>query len=153
MRSALLFAVLALSLGAGCSNAPDPAPAASLKATPAVTHLGNWYWIGSTIGGQTVLAADPARYQINFADAGTMLVQADCNRGRGAYVLAAEGFTPGPISLTKMGCPADSQDRDFLAQLAGAKALLATGDRLRVELGENQGTMHFARDAKAVLEH
>ena len=153
MRSALLFVVLALSLGAGCSNAPDPAPAASTQATPAATHLGIWYWIGSTSAGPTLLAADPARYQINFADAGSMLVQADCNRGRSGYTLDAGKFMPGPIGLTKMGCPEDSQDRDFLAQLGSAQSLAPDGEWLRIELSEGRGTMHFARDPKSVLKN
>lgn len=153
MRSALLFGVLALSLGAGCSNAPDPVPAASTPAAPAATHLGIWYWIGSTSVGPTQLAADPVRYQINFADAGTMLVQADCNRGRAAYTLDAGRFVPGPIGLTKIGCPPDSQDRDFLAQLRSAQSLAPAGDWLQIELGEGRGTMHFARDPKSVLKN
>lgn len=151
MRSALLFAMLALSLGAGCSSAPDPAPAASMSATPAATHLGAWYWIGSTSGGQTLLALDPARYQIDFADAATILVQADCNRGRAAYSLDAGAFSVGPIGLTRMACPADSQDREFLAQLASGKSLNPADNGLSIELAEGRGTMHFARDPKSSL--
>lgn len=153
MRSALLFVVLALSLGAGCSNVPDPAPAASTSVAPAATHLGVWYWIGSTAGGQTVLAADPARYQINFADASTMLVQADCNRGRGGYTLESGTFAAGPIGMTKMGCPEGTQDHAFLAQLASGQSLQPTEARLRIDLSEGRGSMHFARDPKAQLEH
>lgn len=153
MRSVLFFVVLALSLGTGCSNAPDPVPAASTPVMPVATHMGIWYWIGSTSAGPTLLAADPARYQINFADAGTMLVQADCNRGRAGYTLDGGKFAPGPIGLTKVGCPPDSQDRDFLAQLRGAQSLAPAGEWLHIELGEGSGTMHFARDPKSVLKN
>ncbi len=152
MRSALLFLALALSLGAGCSNAPDPAPKVSTPAAPDATHLGLWYWIGSTVGGEAILVADPTRYRIDFADASTMLVQADCNKGRGGYTLDAGRFAVGPIGLTKMGCPEGSQDLDFLAQLSSARALAPASDSLRIELSEDRGSMQFARDPKAALE-
>ena len=82
-----------------------------------------------------------------------MLVQADCNRGRAGYTLDGGKFVPGPIGLTKMGCPQDSQDRDFLAQLRSAQSLAPAGDWLHIELGEGRGTMHFARNAKSVLKN
>jgi heat shock protein HslJ len=151
MRSALLFVVLALSLGAGCSNAPDPMPKTNTPAAPDATHLGVWYWIGTTVDGQAIVVVDPTRYRIDFADASTMLVQADCNKGRGGYTLDAGRFAAGPIGLTKMGCPEDSQDLDFLAQLASARSLAPAADRLRIELSDDRGTMQFARDPKAVL--
>ncbi len=157
MRSTPLLWVLALSLCAGCSNAPAPAPvspaehAANDTAAAAATHLGVWYWIGTTSGTQTLAAADPARYRIDFADAGTILVQADCNRGRSEYQLAAGTLAIGPIGLTKMGCPEDSQDREFLAQLAIGGSLMLRGSWLILELSEGRGSMRFARDANAVL--
>lgn len=155
MRLALLCAVFAMCLGAGCSNAPDAVTAARAPAAPEspaapdVAHLGVWYWIGTTAAAQDVLVADPARYQIEFADAGTLLVQADCNKGSGSYALDGARFAPGPIALTKMGCPPDSQDLDFMSQLRTGGALMAAGGRLRIELGDGRGAMQFARDPKS----
>ena len=137
----LLLAMLA----AACSSAPAPAPIAA--ATPeAATHRGVWHWIGSTTANGALIVSDPARYSIEFTDDTTMLVQADCNRGRASYALeSTRQFTPGPVGLTKMGCPPGSQDREFLAQLATARALDPRDEWLQVELAESSGTMHFAR--------
>lgn len=151
MRTALLLAVFAMCLGAGCSNAPDAVPAAGAPAapeSPETTHLGTWFWIGTTAAAQDVLVADPTRYRVEFADAGTLLVQADCNKGRGGYTLDGDRFAAGPIALTKMGCPEDSQDLEFMSQLGTGGALMASGDRLRIELGDGRGAMQFARDPK-----
>lgn len=151
MRSALLLPLLVLSLVAGCSNGPVPASMEGSTAAPAATHLGAWYWIGTTTAAQAVVAVAPERYQIDFAEADTLRVQADCNRGSGSYTLAAGDLAIGPIGLTKMGCSEDSQDRDFLAQLAGVRKLRLDGTRLYLELGEGRGIMQFARDPQSSL--
>jgi heat shock protein HslJ len=149
----MFFSVLALalSMGAGCSSKPAAAPAASATAATAPTHLGAWYWIGTTTAAQVVVAVAPERYQIDFAEADALRVQADCNRGHGSYKLTQGALVIGPIGLTKMGCARDSQDRDFLSQLAAARSLRLAGDRLDLELDEGRGSMHFARDPKAAL--
>jgi heat shock protein HslJ len=152
MRSTPLLLMVALLLGAGCSNAPAPAPAESGSAVPAEAHLGVWYWIGTTTAAQAVVVADPTRYEINLSDAETMLVRADCNRGRGGYTLAAGALAIGPIGLTKMGCPEGSQDGEFLAQLGRGGLMTLDSGWLHIEFGEGKGTMHFARDPKSVLK-
>jgi heat shock protein HslJ len=151
MRSATLFFLLVLSLGAGCSNKPAAAPAASATAASAATHLGVWYWIGTTTAAQAVVAVAPERFRIDFAETGTLRVQADCNRGSGSYKLMAGALALGPIGLTKMGCAVDSQDREFLSQLAIARSLTLVSDRMYLELDEGRGRMHFARDPKSGL--
>lgn len=159
MRSLAL--VTWLVLVSGCSNAPDTAPQASDKEGAAASatvasagdYRGTWYWIGMAVGGQAQWVADPSRYRIEFAEPGTVLVKADCNQGRAAYTLSAEAaFALGPVGLTKMGCPDDSQDREFLAQFAQGRALAAAKHWLRVDLADNLGTMLFAREPQATLK-
>lgn len=159
MRSTSLVVVLALLVGAGCSNVPDPAPAASTPAAPAganpidstkttaiTSPSGAWYWTGSVgAGSGAVQVLDATRYRIEFADATTLLIQADCNQGRASYTLSATGeFQPGPIGLTKMGCSRDSQDRQFVAGLARGRALRSAADTLQIELDDGS-TMQFRR--------
>jgi heat shock protein HslJ len=151
MRPVLLLPFLLLALGVGCTNGPTSAPAASAQPAPVATHLGAWYWIGSITPTEAVVAASPERYLVDFAEAGRMQVRADCNRGSGSYTLEAGALAFGPIGLTKMGCAVDSQDREFLSQLASARSLRLDGDRLYVELDEGRGSMQFARDPKSVL--
>lgn len=146
MQSASRFLVLlTVGLTAACSSAP--APIAGAPPEPPASHLGAWFWAGSaTVEGYTI-AADPARYRIEFVDDTTLLVQADCNRGRASYAMSApRQFTLGPIGLTKVGCPADSQDRQFLAQLGNAGTLDAHADWLRIDAGAV--SMFLARTAE-----
>lgn len=129
-----------------------PVPAADSKAAATATHLGAWYWIGTKTAARADVAGAPERYQLEFAEAGTVQVQADCNRGSGSYTLSAGALAFGPIAMTKMGCPDDSQDRDFMAQLASGGSLALDDGWLIVEISAGRGTMYFSRDPKSALE-
>lgn len=143
-----LLVLASLALAAGCTSAT--APVVDATAEP-VTHHGAWFWLGSTSAAGTLTVADPARYQIDLVDDGTMQVRADCNRGRGSYTLASPAqFAVGPIGMTKMGCAPDSQDRDFLAQLSAGGALDVHTDWLRID-GADGRSMVFTRSAQAPL--
>lgn len=163
-RSAALLILAGLGLSACATReqpalpaAPVPAPAASTPpaaVTTPPTHLGAWYWVG-TIGAEaTVIARDPARYRIEPMDDGRIAVQADCNRGGGSYEMANRyEVRIGAIGLTKMGCPPESQDRVFLADLAAARSFGAGPEWMLVDLLEDRGVMHFARSEQARLAH
>jgi heat shock protein HslJ len=164
MRAAKILVLASVGLSACAMReeptapaAPAPAPASTPAPTPAPTpptHLGAWYWVG-TIGAEaTVIARDPARYRIEPMDDGRIAVQADCNRGGGSYEMANRyEVRIGPIGLTKMGCPPESQDRIFLADLAAARSFGAGAEWMLVDLLEDRGVMHFARSEQARLAH
>jgi heat shock protein HslJ len=145
--------LLPVVLVVACTSAPELTPPSTPEVVTApATHLGAWYWTGTVSTDNVLIAADPARYRIEFTDATTMAVQADCNRGRASYTLSSQDeLQTGPIGLTKMGCPEDSQDRQFLTALAAARRLQPGADWLRAELADGQGSMLLARDSSARL--
>jgi len=72
--------------------------------------------------GLLVVAAAPERYTLSFQAGGRVNVRADCNRGSGGYEVDSAQMKFGAIALTKMACPAGSQDADFLRMLIKASA-------------------------------
>ncbi|GMU42741.1 MAG: META domain-containing protein [Xanthomonadales bacterium] len=105
-----------------------------------------WYWLGSQADAAWLQADAPSRYRVEFADARTLLLVADCNRGRAEYSWAADGtFGSGPAGLTKMGCSPESRAHDFLGGLAAASSLRGESGWLTLESA--QGAMLFAADA------
>ena len=77
-----------------------------------------WRWQRTQqADGKTLAALAPERYTLKFEGGGRVLVQADCNRGSGAYEVNGNAMKLGPVALTRMGCPPDSQDVEFTGQL------------------------------------
>lgn len=148
---------LTLILVAACSNAPAPVtapePPLPMSEEAPSTPSGSWHWLGA-VGPTPVSALDPARYAVEFQDNGSALIQADCNRGRSDYAADLAGAALfGPIGLTKMGCAADSQDRQFLAELRAARAAISGKHWLRMPLADGESYALFARDPQARLRH
>lgn len=148
---------LTLILVAACSNAPAPVaapePPLPMSEEAPSTVIGSWHWLG-TVGSAPVSALEPARYAVEFQDSGSALIQADCNRGRSDYGVDPAGAALfGPIGLTKMGCAADSQDRQFLAQLRAARTAISAKHWLRMSLADGESHAVFARDPQARLRH
>ena len=56
-----------------------------------------WQWQNDTL-------ADTTNYTIEFLPEGQFQLQADCNRGRGAYKLVGNLLTIDGVALTRMGC-------------------------------------------------
>ena len=135
---------------AACSAAPNPivAQASQSAAETPSSHLGLWYWVGSSSQGESKQTAAPERYTLDFQLDGVVLVVADCNRGRAAYELSAGTLKIEPPALTKMGCPDDSQDRQFLAQITEADGFKLSSAKLYLDVG-NKAQMVFARSSSA----
>ncbi|MFO1494522.1 MAG: META domain-containing protein [Lysobacterales bacterium] len=143
----LVLALLGLS---ACSSAPTESTPAADTAVPAALQ-GLWYWTGTQSTRASVMAADPARYTLQIAADGSVQVRADCNNGRSSAELTADAIRFGPVGLTKMGCAADTQDRQFLDDLAAAERQRLDQGRWLIELGGSRGTMQFAREPSARL--
>ncbi|MFN8460057.1 MAG: copper resistance protein NlpE N-terminal domain-containing protein [Anaerolineae bacterium] len=111
---------------------------------------GVWQWQQTQDNsGQVTTPADPSRYTLEFLADGAVAVQADCNRGTGKYTVDASALTFGPIAATLMGCPADSQDSEFLRQLSQVKSYLFKDGKLYLELPVDTGSMEFSRAGQA----
>ncbi|MCC6315437.1 MAG: META domain-containing protein [Thermomicrobiales bacterium] len=63
---------------------------------------------------------DPAHYTVQFLPDGELAVLADCNRGRGSWVMDGAVLTLGPIATTRIACGPDSLDQEFLSRLQRA---------------------------------
>ena len=87
-------------------------------------------------------SAAPDRYTLTFQGGGRVNVRADCNRGSGAYEVNGNAMKLGPAALTKMGCPAGSQDTEFAAELGRAASYAIADNELVLTLADG-GTMHF----------
>ncbi|QQE64505.1 hypothetical protein GFS31_11860 [Leptolyngbya sp. BL0902] len=97
-------------------------------------------------GSQTV-PSNPENYTIEFMGDGSVVVQADCNRGRGSFATAADNrLNITGVATTRMACPAGSADADFLRGLDNANSYFFRDGQLIVELMYDSGSMIFSAD-------
>ena len=109
-----------------------------------------WEWQTFTGGaGPVVSARSPARYTLTFEGDDSVLVQADCNRGRGTVVVDPPTISFSPIGLTRMACPEGSQAREFLAYLAEAGSFVIADGQLALALAMDGGIVTFKPMAEA----
>lgn len=93
---------------------------------------------------QTV-PSDPENYTIEFMDDGSVVVQADCNRGRGSFATDADNrLTISGVATTRMACPEGSSDAAFLRGLDSANSYFFRDGQLIVELMYDSGSMIFS---------
>lgn len=112
-----------------------------------------WQWVSSTFKDGAVLeTADPSRYTFQLLEDGNALVQADCNFGTATYQDTGAGFSFGPIGTTKMACPPDSLDSEFLGQLRNTGRHEIGDDGLTIYLLDEAGIMQLAAAAAAPVE-
>lgn len=151
LRLVAPFLLLALSScaappsGTGAAPAYVPANAAPPDIAMASNELVGrvWQWQRSDLpGGKSVPATSPERYTLAFQPGGRVLLRADCNRGSGAYEVNGNAMKMGPAATTKMGCPPDSQDGEFLRQLGQVTGYNVAGSELTLTLRDG-GTMRL----------
>ena len=133
--------------GSAPGGAPPYVPANAMP--PVVTAASNeivgpvWQWQRTELGGAPpVVAAAPERYTLSFQGGGRVNVRADCNRGSGSYEVDSSQLKFGAIALTKMACPAGSQDADFLRMLVKATAYAIDRGDLALTLSDG-ASMRF----------
>jgi len=104
-------------------------------------------WLETTTPEETIGAADPARYTIDFLADGTAAIQADCNHVVAAYTTDGQNITitPGPSTLA--ACPDDSQADVFLSQLSNAAVFFFRNDELFIDQFASAGTLRFVSPA------
>jgi len=153
MKALLLLAGIAL--GACAMSDPDlsarsgaPAYRPTGAAPPTVGATSSdltgrvWFWQRTELDGRTSVAAAPERYTLEFQGGGRVLVRADCNRGSASYEVNAASMKLGPVALTRIGCPAGTQDTEFVQPLARATGYTINGNELVIALGP-AGSMRF----------
>jgi heat shock protein HslJ len=147
---------LAIATGACAVQDPALAPAAGAPAyvpanatPPMMTVASNeivgpvWVWQRTQLAdGKLVTPAAPDRYTLTFQGGGRVNLRADCNRGGGAYEVNGSAMKLGAAALTKMSCPAGSQDMEFVAELARVASYGVVNNELTLTLADG-GTMRF----------
>ncbi len=94
---------------------------------------------------KTVTPSSPEKYQVEFFDAGSLVAQLDCNRGRGGYTVSGSTLSIDPILSTLMACGGTSVAREFTKALQTATSFRRTHDTLILSMPNDGGTMHLTR--------
>lgn len=112
-----------------------------------------WQWVSSTFkDGALLEPADPTRYTFQLLDDGNALVQADCNFGTATYQDTGAELSFGPIGTTKMACPPDALDSEFLGQLRNTGRYEVGDDGLTIYLLEEAGVMQLVAASAEPVE-
>lgn len=159
LLSVVFAAALAALLTACTPATTEPAPSSSQTGVtadaapvtntaipvPAALPLQQtvWAWQYTRQSGAQLTSATPTRYTLTFREENRLAVVADCNRGGTVYRIQGDLLTFEPIALTKMMCPADSQDRDFLDGLHAVERYRIDDKTLTLQLRQG-GEMVFA---------
>ncbi len=110
------------------SATPEPTPA---QIPPIV-----WQAIALTDqAGATTEITDPGHYTAQFLPDGSLLIQADCNRGRSTFEVVDGKLMVHPGVSTLALCPPDSHDQAFVAALNGASSFAFDDDGLLLLTG------------------
>lgn len=150
LASAVLFVAAVLSPLPALSSGKD-------AGTGQQTHAGSlpagvldvvweWTWFGS--GAEQFDVENPEQYTVQFFDNGSLALQADCNRGRGEYMIDAEGMiTLAKLATTMMLCEGDSRADQFLQALEQARLFFEQEGDFFLEAPIDSGTLRFRRAA------
>lgn len=158
---ALVFLVVTCFL-AGCERAGTPStggdkasatadqvPADAERSRSPESIIGrNWQWVRTITPVERVDANDPARYTLLLGADGRAAIRFDCNMGGGDYEIGEGKLTFGPMLSTRMACPPDSQDGQFMSQLQQVTAFFVDDGSLFLEMPYDSGTMRFERVAE-----
>lgn len=111
-----------------------------------------WEWVQTVTPVETITASDPSRYQIVFAEDGSVAVTLDCNRGFGNYTVDGQSIQIGVLGSTMAMCPPDSQADAFSQQLGNAAVFFFQDGNLFIDQAMDSGTMQFRPIAPALTD-
>ncbi|MEY3297873.1 MAG: hypothetical protein RLZZ597_1133 [Cyanobacteriota bacterium] len=94
--------------------------------------------------GTLITPSTPDNYTIEFMEEGNVVVQADCNQGRGSFTTTDNRLSIGELATTRMACPPGSSDAEFLRALGNASSFFFRDGQLIVELMYDSGSMVFS---------
>ncbi len=128
------FVLLSLACAGTDDNQHD-----NQNAQAALTGV-RWQLETLTEAGETLRPEDPSAYTVEFEAGGRLVVQADCNRGMGSYLLSDDGLAV-QVAFTRAFCPPPSLFDAFSLSLSRATSLSVEEGSL--ELTFDDGVMHF----------
>jgi len=105
-----------------------------------------WTWFGS--GAEQFEVDHPERYTLQFSADGNLAIQADCNRGRAGFTVAAAGrISISPVAKTMMLCPEGSLDGKFVQALERVRTYFEKDGDFFLEIPLDSGTLRFRRES------
>jgi heat shock protein HslJ len=127
-------------------NPPVVRPA-SVSASPLAAT--SWRLVRFQGGDDTTLTPDDrAKYTIEFAEGGALVVRIDCNRGRGTWKSSGPSQLQfGPLALTRATCPAGSLHDQIVQQWPNIRSYVIKGGHLFLSLMADGGIYEFEPDS------
>lgn len=104
-----------------------------------------WQWtrfVDPMAGGIDV--PEPQRYRLEFFDDGSVSIVADCNRGRGTYLLDENELAIRVVALSDRPCGSRSLGREFVDNLGATTSYYLVNQRLLLSQRWDTGTMELA---------
>jgi heat shock protein HslJ len=144
----LILAIVALLLAGGVGPAAGSQPGVSLAGTH--WRLVEFQSMDDATGTQR--PRDGTLYTMWLHGDGSVTMQLDCNRARGAWSVEASEdassgrFTFGPLASTRALCPPPSMDQSILAQFPYIRSYLLKDGRLYLSLMADGGIYVWAAD-------
>lgn len=104
-----------------------------------------WYWKETRYNNdEIVVAASPADFLLTFMEDGRVSVATDCNNGSGSYQTEGNMVTFGPMATTKMACPGETQETEYLSMLNEIQSYFVDEEtNLILQLKYDSGVMIF----------
>jgi heat shock protein HslJ len=150
--------VLAGAVAAGAGLAAMRTGAGARQATPAADDAAiltiRWELQRINSGERVTEPDDPANYWFQLLPDGSIVLRADCNRGRGGYALEDSSLTFGELATTKVACGPESIGEEFTRQLGYVVSYVRTGelsDELVLSLMADGGELIFAPSLRGVV--
>jgi heat shock protein HslJ len=105
-----------------------------------------WTWVETQMSDDTLIApTDPARFVLTFDAEGGFATTTDCNTFRGNYTAdAASGLLSMETTVsTRMGCPPEALEDEFVRDLNNAASYLVQDGNLFIAGAMDSGIMEF----------
>ncbi|MBE9140056.1 META domain-containing protein [Nodosilinea sp. LEGE 07088] len=97
--------------------------------------------------GALLVAEPPENYTVEFLEDGGLVVQADCNRGRGEFTTTDDSrLEVSPIATTRAACPEGSIGDEFVQSLNNSAIYFFQDGDLFIDLAFDSGTMRLSAD-------
>lgn len=156
-RPSIFAALLALAMLAPVSgsladgveqaqSADTAAPDAYALPEGVLDATWQWTWFGS--GAEQFDVDHPEHYTLHFSADGNLAIQADCNRGRAGFTVAAHRqISISPVAKTMMLCPDGSLDGKFVQALERVRSYFEKDGDFFLEIPLDSGTLRFRREA------
>ncbi len=92
----------------------------------------------------SLIPDDPAKYTLEFSEDGNAFVRADCNRGKGSYLLTGTKLVlKQPMAYTRALCPPGSIFDRYTKALDAAASCLVRDGKLYIAMKADSGILKF----------